>query len=311
MAFTVQNIPDLKNRRAVVTGATGGLGYQVAGALAAAGASVVLAGRNAEKGALARAKIAATSDARISFESLDLASLDSVDAFVRRALAHRQPIDILVNNAGLMAPPERRVTEDGFELQFGTNHLGHFALTGGLLPLLVAASHARVVPVSSGIAAFGKIDFEDLQSERSYVPNTAYTQSKLANLLFSRGLQQRSDQQGWGIVAASAHPGHARTDLIANGAGPPTGAKALLIHVLQAIASHDAASGALPIIQAATASDVAKLDYFGPTRMFQQKGPPGRVALPDRAKDDLKSDRLWSVSEELTGVRYPRHGLRP
>lgn len=311
MAFTVLNIRDLTGSRAVVTGATGGLGYQVAKALAAAGASVVLAGRNPERGALARAKIAVRSNAEIVFERLDLASLDSINAFVGRALTDRRPIDILVNNAGLMAPPDRRLTEDGFELQFGTNHLGHFALTGGLLPLLVDASPARVVSVSSGIAAFGKIDFEDLQSERSYVPNTAYMQSKLANLLFSRGLQQRSDQQGWGIVAASAHPGHARTDLIVNGAGPPTGGKALLIRILQAIASHDAAAGALPIILAATASDVAKLDYFGPTRMFHQKGPPGRLALPSKAKEDLTSDRLWSVSEELTGVRFPRHGLRP
>lgn len=311
MAFTVQSVRNLAGRKAVVTGATGGLGYEVAKVLASAGASVVLAGRNIEKGLLARAKIAATSGAEITFEKLDLANLDSVGDFAARLLAHGRAIDILVNNAGLMAPPERRVTDDGFELQFGTNHLGHFALTGGLLPLLAAAYTARVVSVSSGIAAFGKIDFDDLQSERVYVPNAAYMQSKLANLLFSRGLQQRSDQQGWGIVSSSAHPGHARTDLIVNGAGQPTGSKALLIRLMQAIASHDAASGALPIIQAATALDVDKLDYFGPTRMFQQKGPPGRLTLPTKAKDDLTSDRLWSVSEDLTGVRFPRHGLRP
>ena len=311
MAFELKDVRNLAGRRAVVTGAAGGLGYEVAKTLAAAGASVVLAGRDAERGAIARAKIATTAVAEVTFEKLDLADLTSVDAFIGRALTKGLPIDILVNNAGLMAPPERRLTKDGFEVQFGTNHLGHFALTGGLLPLLAAAADARVVSVASGIAAFGTIDFENLQSERAYVPNTAYMQSKLANLLFARGLQQRSDQQGWGLTAASAHPGHARTNLIENGAGKPTGGKALLIHALQAIASHDAASGALPIVQAAAASDVGKLDYFGPTRMFQQKGPPGRLRLPAKATDDLTSDRLWSVSEELTGVRYPRHGLRP
>lgn len=305
MAFTEHHVPNLAGRRAVVTGASGGLGFEVARILAGAGAQVVLANRDVRKGAVAISRIRTwDSEARVSSRELDLASLDSIAAFSASLVADGQPIDLLVNNAGVMAPPIRKTTADGFELQFGTNHLGHFALTGRLLPLLATAPAPRVITVSSGVARFGRIDFDDLQSERSYAPNKAYAQSKLANLLFSRELQRRSDANGWNLLSAAAHPGHARTDLIANGAGPLKGAMAVLVRVLEAVASHDAASGALSIVLAATGPDVRGRDYFGPSRMFQQKGPPARVALPANATDDLVAGRLWEASEELTGVQF-------
>ncbi|AOH86391.1 hypothetical protein AWL63_00620 [Sphingomonas panacis] len=302
MPFTGHDVPDLAGKTALVTGATG-LGFETARVLAHAGASVILAGRDDDKGARAVGRIRQlTPKARTRFARLDLASLTSISRFGEQV--GDAPIDILINNAGVMAPPARKLTADGFELQLGTNHLGHFALTGTLLRLLLKAAAPRVVSISSGIAAMGRIDFDDFQSERSYVPNTAYMQSKLANLLFARGLQIRSDRGDWNILSVAAHPGHARTDLIENGAGRPTGLKSVLIKVLQAVASHDAASGALPGLMAATAPAVQKLDYFGPMGLLNQKGPPGLVKLPSRAQDDPVAERLWSVSEKLTGVRF-------
>jgi NAD(P)-dependent dehydrogenase (short-subunit alcohol dehydrogenase family) len=308
MAFTEINVKNLVGKRAIVTGAASGLGFEIARVLAGAGVRVVLAGRDQAKGSLALTRIhERVPNATVDFEMLDLASLDSIGRFGERFCRAEQPLDILVNNAGLMAPPVRKLTVDGFELQFGTNHLGHFALTGQLLSALLRSAAPRVVTMSSGIAAFGRIRFEDLQSVHSYAPNAAYTQSKLANLLFARGLQQRSDERAWNILSLAAHPGHARTDLIVNGAGRPTGLKAILVRVLQALASHDAASGALPALMAATISDAHKLDYFAPSHLLHQKGPPVRIALPANAQDDFVSDRLWGVSEQLTGVLYPNH----
>ena len=303
MRFTEEDIPKLAGKRAVVTGATGGLGYETARALASAGAVVVLAGRDDRKGALAVERMRrSVPGVSAAFANLDLASLLSVRTFRKRI--GNLPIDILVNNAGVMSPPSRSLTADGFELQFGTNHLGHFALTSTLLPLLTKAGAPRVVSISSGIAAFGRIAFDDIQSERSYGPNAAYAQSKLANLLFARELQSLSDRRGWNILSATAHPGHARTDLIVNGAGRPSGVKALLIGILQAVASHDAASGALPGLLAATGRAVQPLDHYGPTGLLNQKGPPGRLSLPSRALDDAVAKRLWDVSEALTGDRF-------
>ena len=305
MAFTQRDVPRLGGLRAIVTGATGGLGLETARVLAGAGAAVIVAGRNPAKGAFAVDRIRRlVPDAAVRFGSLDMASLASIRSFSADMKARGQAVDIVINNAGLMAPPRRILSEDGFELQFGTNHLGHFALIGQLLPLLAKASRPRVVAISSGIAAFGRIDFEDLQSARTYVPNTAYTQSKLANLLFVRELQRRSDEHGWNVTAVAAHPGHARTELITNGAGRPVGLKALLVRILQAVASHDAAAGALPGLLAATGADVRKLDYYGPTGLLQQSGPPGLVAWPARAQDDAVARRLWDVSAALTLVDY-------
>ncbi len=242
MPWTAADIPDQSGRYAVVTG-TGGLGYETALQLARHGAEVVLAGRNAAKGAASLARIrAATPAAKIVFEDLDLADLKSVARFpAARMIAQGRPLDLLVNNAGVMAFPMRRVTADGFEAQFGTNHLGHFALTARLLPLLRAARQPRVVTVSSHMHHIGRIRFRDLQAQRRYAPNRAYGQSKLANLLFMLELQRRGDAKGWNILSNAAHPGGAATELIPNGPGTGGWMAALGKWLLQS-----AADGALP-----------------------------------------------------------------
>lgn len=303
MPFSELDIPDQTGKVALITGATGGLGYEMARMLAGAGATVILSGRNEAKGAQALERVRDVwPKADVRFARLDLASLASVQAFCDGA--GDEPIDILINNAGLMAPPTRRITSDGFEVQFGTNHLGHFALTGRLIPRLGKAAAPRVVTISSLVAAFGKMDFDNLQSEKSYGPQPAYMRSKLANLLFMRELQNRSDRHGWNITSLAAHPGYSRTDLIENGAGPPRGLMALQVKIVTAIASQDAASGALPAIMAATVPEVEKRGYFGPARFMGVKGPPTQVKLPSKALDDAAALRLWEVSERLTGVRF-------
>jgi NAD(P)-dependent dehydrogenase (short-subunit alcohol dehydrogenase family) len=303
--FTAADIPDQTGKTAIVTGATGGLGYETARMLAGAGARVILAGRNPDKGADALRRIRAQHpQADIAFEMLDLGSLASIAAFGARMNQETGRLDLLVNNAGVMAPPTRKTTEDGFELQFGTNHLGHFALAGQLLPLLIAAKGARVVTISSGAAHLGRIDFDNLQGERGYRPTSAYGASKLANLLFSREFQRRSDANGWGIVNANAHPGYARTDLIANGPGQMRGLIGVISGLLERFMSNDAAAGALPTMLAATGKDVRPLDYFGPKGFMEMSGAPAPARLPGKSKDDATARRLWEVSERLTGVHY-------
>ena len=220
--WTFSDIPSQRGRRAIVTG-TGGLGYETALALVRAGGDVILAGRNLEKGAesVSRIKVEVPA-ARIAFEQLDLASLASVEDFAGPMLMQHTPLDLLVNNAGVMTPPSRQTTSDGFELQFGTNYLGHFALTGRLLPILNGRG-PRVVNLSSLAHRGGAIHFDDLQWERSYRPWAAYGQSKLAMLMFAFELQRRSDAAGWGLMSNAAHPGYARTELIANGPAPTAG----------------------------------------------------------------------------------------
>ncbi|WP_375452407.1 oxidoreductase [uncultured Devosia sp.] len=304
-SFTIADIPDQTGRTAIVTGATGGLGYETARLLAQAGAQVILAGRNPEKGADALRRIrAAHAAANIAFEALDLGNLASIAAFGTRMTGQFKRLDLLINNAGVMTPPTRKTTSDGFELQFGTNHLGHFALTGHLLPLLVQAHGARVVTVSSIAARNGKIDFDDLQAQRHYRPWPAYGQSKLANLLFARELQRRSDANGWKLLSTAAHPGFARTDLIANGPGKITGIAGIMTSLLMRVASNDASAGALPTIRAAVAPDVRPLDYYGPDGFMALKGAPVRAKVPDLANDDALARRLWEVSEQLTGLHY-------
>ncbi|MDB5530492.1 MAG: NADP-dependent 3-hydroxy acid dehydrogenase YdfG [Devosia sp.] len=304
-AFTIQDIPDQAGKTAVVTGATGGLGYETACMLAGAGASVILAGRNAEKGADALRRIRALHPrADIAFENVDLGNLASIAAFGARMNEQFAKLDLLVNNAGVMTPPTRKITSDGFELQFGTNHLGHFALTGHVLPLLAAAGHSRVVTISSFMAHMGRMDFDNLQSERSYRPNQAYGTTKLENLLFAHELQRRGDAAGWGITSVNAHPGFARTDLIANGPGEMKGLAAIGTSLLQQLVSQDATAGAMPTMKAATGLDVRPLDYFGPDGFLEMSGSPKLARLPRRAKDDAVAKRLWDVSERLTGVHY-------
>jgi len=304
--FTERDIPDLHGKTVLITGATGGLGFEMARMLAGAHARVILAGRDGQKGRDALARIRAlVPEADIVFEQVDLGNLLSIRDMSSRMVRSALPIDILINNAGVMMPPARKTTADGFELQFGTNHLGHFALNGLLLPSLVAAKGARVVTVASKAANSGRIHFGDLQFEKRYRAIASYAQSKLANLLFMRRLQQLSDEHGWDIVSTAAHPGYARTDLIRNGPGQFSGLLGAASALIERFASNDAAAGALPAVVAAIGQGTRGYDYFGPIRMMELKGPPGPAELPMRAQDDSVAQRLWSVSEALTGVTYP------
>jgi len=302
--WTLADMPPQTGRYAIVTG-TGGLGYETAVALAGAGASVLVAGRNAAKGAEALARIrAAHPAAEVAFEPLDLASLADIAAFALRMQAAGRPIDLLVNNAGVMMPPHRSLTSDGFELQFGTNHLGHFALTGRLLPLLRQGRGPRVVAVSSGAHNMGRIDFDNLQWERGYAPMAAYGASKLANLMFALELQRRSDAAGWGLTSLAAHPGYARTELIANGPGDDSWMSRIARPLIEPWASQSAADGAWPQLFAATSPGVVGGGYYGPSRLMEMKGPPAPARISQRARDPATARRLWDVSEQLTGVAY-------
>lgn len=305
--WTQCDIPIQHGRTAIVTG-TGGLGYEDALALARAGACVVVAGRIEVKGSKAVSRIrAAVPSAQVRFEKLDLASLASVAAFADRISHRHETIDILINNAGVMVPPRREVTVDGFELQLGTNHLGHFALTAHLLPLL--REGARVISLSSVAARAGVIDFDDLNSARSYAAMRAYSQSKLACLMFALELQRRSDAIGWGIRSIASHPGIARTDLLHNGPGRRSGpglARSLLPFLFQ-----PANRGALPTLFAATSADAAGGAYYGPDGIAEVRGYPTLAKVPAQALDRAVAARLWQISEELTDVSFPEERLQP
>ena len=307
MGWTRADIPSQRGRLAVVTGATGGLGYETALALAAAGAEVVLAGRNDSKGANALARLrAAHPEATVRFERLDLASLGSVAAFAATLLTEGRGIDLLVNNAGVMAPPERHETADGFELQFATNYLGHFALTARLLPLLRRAAGARMVNVSSLAADLDSIDLADLQSQQSYVAFRTYGMTKLAMLMFALELQRRSEAAGWGIAGMAAHPGFARTDIISNGPAS-CGLRGALWRVFKPLLlplSPPAGPAALPILLAATSLDARGGGYFGPSGIRELDGPPGIAKVPPRARDGAAASQLWETSERLAGVKF-------
>ncbi len=295
-------------RVAVVTGATGGLGYATAVDLARTGARVVLAGRNPGKGEAALARLRReTSGAVASFELLDLASLASVAAFAERMTALHPVLDMLVNNAGVMAPASRQLTADGFELQFGTNYLGHFALTAHLLPaLLRAEGGGRVVEVSSLAHRGAAIAWGDLQGERRYSAWRSYGQSKLAMLMFALELARRAAAHGWPLVSVAAHPGWAVTDIIAN--GPGGGRLGLKEHVMQAgfrLFGQSAAEGARPITYAATSPDVKPGGYYGPVGFQEIKGAPGHSRITPQAQDAEAAKRLWTMSETLTGVTFP------
>jgi len=297
--WTTADIPEQKGKVAIVTG-TGGLGYETALALARAGADVILAGRSEKKGLESIQKVRAqVPGAQIRFELLDLASLASVAEFARRFASGHRALDLLINNAGVMSPPKRLATADGFELQFGTNHLGHFALTAHLLPQLRRGNAPRVVNVSSGMSNWGVIRFDDLQWELVYKPARSYAQSKLANLMFALELQRRSDANRWGLMSNAAHPGYALTELIPNGPGPN-----LLSNLLAPFASQSAAEGALPTLFAATAPDAKGAAYYGPDGFLGLKGAPGLARIPKRAKDLEAAKRLWQVSESLTGTSF-------
>jgi NAD(P)-dependent dehydrogenase (short-subunit alcohol dehydrogenase family) len=302
--WTVNDIPPQTEKLVIVTGATGGLGFETALGLAQAGAEVVLAGRNREKGRMALERIMRVLPlAEANFEMLDLASLMSVRAFAERMIARGKPLDLLINNAGVMDLPARWLTKDGFEMQFGTNHLSHFALTGLLLPLLRTARSPRVVNVSSLAHRGGKIDFDNLQAERSYKSWSAYQQSKLANLLFTFELQRRSDKHRWRLMSNAAHPGYSRTDIIANGPGTK-GVRGMLSSILRPL-SHSAADGALPTLFAATSLEAEPMGYYGPNGFYELKGPVARAYVAPQARVEASARKLWEVSEKLTGVVWP------
>jgi NAD(P)-dependent dehydrogenase (short-subunit alcohol dehydrogenase family) len=294
-------IPSQLGRTAVVTGATGGLGYETALALAKAGAEVVLTGRDDRKGQSAIEKIGReVIGAKISYERLDLANLASVADFAKRMQA-RPSLDLLINNAGVMALPRRQTTADGFEMQFGTNHLGHFALTARLMPLLRRASAPRVVSVSSLAHRTGLIDFGDLQGERVYSPWKAYGQSKLACLMFALELQRRSDAAGWNLTSVAAHPGFARTNLFAGG---PGGLVSLATDFAAPFFGHSAADGARPILFAATSPNAKPGAYYGPGGFSELRGAPAAALVMPQARDAAAAARLWDVSAKLTNTTF-------
>ncbi|WAB80747.1 SDR family oxidoreductase [Microcella daejeonensis] len=297
-------VPDLTGRRIIVTGANSGLGFGLAGRLAADGAHVIMAVRNEQKGRDARERLLADDpDARLELQHLDLANLGSVRAFAEAQLAHGAPLDVLINNAGVMAPPERKSTDDGFELQFGSNHLGPFALTGLLLPLLRAAEAPRVVSTASLAAWPGRIRFDDLQWQRSYSAWGAYSQSKLANLLFARELQRRSDAQRWNLRSIAAHPGGTATNLQVSGPrnGEPFDAKASerMHRIMQPVEM-----GILPSLYAAVDAHAQPGAYYGPNGPLEIKGEPSIARVPPQAKRRATAVRLWEQSELLTGVQF-------
>ncbi|MHA7262714.1 oxidoreductase [Arthrobacter sp. TMN-37] len=307
---TSGDVPDLTGRSAIVTGANSGIGRQVALALARKGAHVVLACRDARRGQEAEQQIRSLSGSRtVELRLLDLASLASVRRF---AADWSGPLDLLVNNAGVMAPPRRMLTEDGFEAQFGINHLGHFALTGLLLDQLRAAARPRVVTVSSLAHRRGRIRFDDLQSARRYRPWTAYGQSKAANLYFTLELDRRARAAGSNLTAAAAHPGLARTNLVRNRqAGPVLDLLGGFLGVL----SQSEEAGALPVLHAATGAGVVGGDYYGPDGPGETRGNVRLVAPSPHVLDPGVAARLWERSVELTGVDYralqPDAGHRP
>jgi NAD(P)-dependent dehydrogenase (short-subunit alcohol dehydrogenase family) len=304
----VYTVPDQTGRLAVVTGANSGTGREAAERLAAAGARVVLAVRTVAKGEAARDEIlAAHAAAQLEVRRVDLADLASVREFADGLLADGTPIDMLLNNAGVMAAPTRFTTTDGFELQFGSNFLGPFALTLRLLPALLAAPAPRVVAMSSMAARTGRIRFDDLQWERRYSAWGAYGQSKLADLMFARHLAAVAEERGWALRSVGAHPGYTRTNL--QNAGPNLGrtrpslmswgANALPLPVQLP------AQGAEPLLFAAADPAAENGGYYGPTGRFELAGPLGAARVPSRARDTAAAARLWSVAETLTGVALP------
>ncbi|MFG2319623.1 SDR family oxidoreductase [Streptomyces tendae] len=303
-------VTGVRGKGVVVTGASDGVGLGLALRLAAAGAELVLPVRNEAKGASALERIrAAEPDVKVSTRALDLASLASVQKLAATLEAEGRPIHLLINNAGVMAPPTRHTTEDGFELQFGTNHLGHMALTGRLLPLL-REGRARVTTVTSSAARSGKPDWEDLQAEGGYAPVRAYNLSKLANLLFALELNRRSTAGGWGIVSNAAHPGTTLTNLYASGPNlgrsRPSPHEAIVRRLARwglLVQSVDA--GLLPLLYAATSPEAEGGQLYGPDGLGQFTGGPTRLAVYKSARDEATAARMWRVSEELTGVRFP------
>ncbi len=315
--WSLGDAPSLDGKVAIVTGATGGLGYETALGLARRGATTILAGRNAGKGAQALTRLQRSlPDARARFEMLDLGSLASVSRFATAVSeAHGGVIDILVNNAGVMGMPSRELTEDGFERQIGVNYLGHFALTARLKDALCkgsvdkaatgAAAGGRVVNVASLAHRRASLELDDLQSERAYSPFKAYGRSKLAMLIFAIELQRHAVQHRWNLVSLAAHPGWARTDIIANstGSGAP-GLKQRVMGTAFALLAQSARDGALPSLYAAMAPQAKGGGYYGPTGPGETRGAPGASRIMPQAADPATGSRLWALSERFADVTF-------
>jgi NAD(P)-dependent dehydrogenase (short-subunit alcohol dehydrogenase family) len=306
--WTTEQIPTQAARTALVTGANSGIGYQAALELARHGAHALLGCRNAAKGRAALDRLLREAPgASAEVVELDMASLASIRAFAAAFAARGVALDLLINNAGVMALPMREVTPDGFERQFGTNHLGHFALTGLLMPQLLASPAPRVVTVASLAHRSGKIEFDNLQSERRYKPWDAYGASKLANILFAKELDRRSRAAHSRLVSVAVHPGVSTTNIFANGPGDKT-VKAIAVKLLAPVFMQADTAGALPTLYAATSPDAQGGEYIGPDGFKELKGSPVVVQPQPQALDEALGERLWAVSEELTGVRYPALG---
>ena len=303
-------VPGQEGKLVVVTGANSGTGKEAARRLAEAGADVILAVRTVAKGEQARAEILARHPAaRLRVRRVDLADLASVREFADGLAADGRPVDLLLNNAGVMAPPTRMVTADGFELQFGSNFLGPFALTVRLLPLILAAANPRVVTMSSGLASIGRIQFDDLQWERRrYRANPAYAQSKLADLLLAEHLAAVATERDWNLMSMAAHPGFTRTNLQLSGPNlgrDKTRRSPYLIATRLGLPSQGVEQGAEPLLYAATSPDAVSGGYYGPSGRFGLVGPTALVRPPRRARDLALAARLWSEAERLTEVSLP------
>jgi len=293
--WTTENIPDQSGKIVIVTGANSGIGYEAARALTFKGATVIMACRDPEKGEAAALQIRSENiQGQVVVKQLDLADLDSISSFAQAFLAEYNQLDILINNAGVMATPYRK-TADGFEMQFGTNHLGHFALTGLLIDLMIATPKSRVVTVSSYVHYLGKINFDDLNSEKAYQKWLAYGQSKLANVLFAYELHRRTSKNGNNPISIAVHPGYAATNLQRT---------TRFFSFTNLFMAQSQEMGALPTLFAATNPEVRGGEYIGPDGFLGQRGYPHKAQSSGRSDDQSTAQRLWEISEELTKVRF-------
>jgi len=316
--WTAAEIPSQAGKLALITGANSGIGYHTALELARARCGVILGCRDRIRADAARTRIlAAVPSAQIEVLPINLASLDSVGAAAGHFLSTGQHLDLLINNAGLLAPPHRQVTSDGFELQFGTNHLGHFALTGLLLPALLSpgavsgAAASRIITVSSKAHRGATMDFANLQWERGYRPWPAYRRSKLANLLFGFELERRLERARAAALSVVVHPGVANTNLFAAGPGQGHGLIAKIAPAFIALFAQSDAQGALPTHYAATAPEIRGGHFYGCDGFREMRGYPVEVRAETQAYDETMAARLWEVSEKLTGVQFPLDESRP
>jgi NAD(P)-dependent dehydrogenase (short-subunit alcohol dehydrogenase family) len=303
--WTTADIPSQKNKLAIVTGANSGIGFHAARELARAGATVILACRNLQKAEAAKNKILAEiPEAQIEIGLLDVADLKSVRDFAKKFIASDRSIDLLINNAGVMALLDRKTTADGFEMQFGTNHLGHFALTGLLLPALLSTTGSRVVSVASLAHRTGTMHFNDLHFEKKYRPWATYAQSKLSNILFALELDRRFKILSANAESLVVHPGLSDTKLGINGPGSKNKLMAMIAKILSPVICQSEEKGALPTLRAATDPEAHGGEYYGPSGFLEWGGSPIKVKCNSEAADREVAEKLWKMSEEMTGVRY-------